>query len=81
MVVGTGLHETPSNQMGDLAVEIENRPIILLLGSEGFGLSAEILRLCDTNVKISPASKSTNLDSLNVAVAAGILLDRFLGIK
>lgn len=80
-MVGTGLHETPSNQIKDLAVEIENRPIILLLGSEGFGLSAEILQLCNANVKISPASKSTNLDSLNVAVAAGILLDRFLGIK
>ncbi len=71
--------------------ETKNRPIILLLGSpfgnlpmltlpllfcagnEGSGLSEEILDLCDANVVIDGVQ---SVDSLNVSVAAGILLDR-----
>ena len=51
---------------------------ILLLGNEGSGLSDDILNLCDENLQISSHLNvnSTILDSLNVSVATGILLDR-----
>ncbi len=45
--------------------------LALLFGSEGHGLSVEWLQLCDRRVTI-PMRPGT--DSLNVAVAAGILL-------
>ena len=55
---------------------------ILLLGNEGTGLSDEILQLCHSNLLISPArNKCSNLDSLNVSVATGILLDRLYNLK
>ena len=46
-------------------------PALLLLGSEGAGLSPEVLGEGDVQVKIEMAGVAT---SLNVAVAAGILL-------
>jgi TrmH family RNA methyltransferase len=48
-------------------------PTLLLLGAEGRGLSAEVAALADGTVAI-PLDR--DLDSLNVAVAAGILLEQ-----
>jgi len=48
----------------------------LLLGSEGHGLPPEIVALCQRKITI-PMRAGT--DSLNVAVAAGILLNHFGG--
>ncbi len=45
--------------------------IALILGSEGTGLSKKIVSKLDKKVKIS---MSNNFDSLNVSVAAGILI-------
>jgi tRNA G18 (ribose-2'-O)-methylase SpoU len=45
--------------------------LALLLGSEGHGLSVEWLELCQRTVTIP---MRPNVDSLNVAVAAGVLL-------
>jgi len=47
------------------------RPMVLLMGSERAGLSAEQQSICDTLVRIPMAG---HVKSLNVAVAAGILL-------
>jgi 23S rRNA (guanosine2251-2'-O)-methyltransferase len=47
------------------------RPLGLILGSEGQGVSGEILNLSDSRVKIP---LSGGITSLNVSVAAGILL-------
>ncbi|ACL25650.1 TrmH family RNA methyltransferase [Chloroflexus aggregans] len=47
------------------------RPLILVLGSERQGLSDEQLAACDTVVRIPMRGRS---DSLNLAVAAGILM-------
>ena len=44
---------------------------VLLLGAEGPGLSPETLALADTHVRIPIVP---GVDSLNVAVAAGIAL-------
>lgn len=79
-IIGTGLQSGNSDQ---IKTSLDSKsPSILLLGNEGSGLSSDILNLCDTNITINPFSTDTenyennNLDSLNVGVATGILLDR-----
>ncbi|HEY9625300.1 MAG TPA: RNA methyltransferase [Crinalium sp.] len=47
------------------------RPTLLLLGNEGAGLSAELTEMADKQVSIPLA---TGVESLNVAIAAAILL-------
>jgi predicted rRNA methylase len=51
---------------------------VLVLGSEDKGISPGVLRHCDVLVGISGARKS--LDSLNVSVAAGILIHQLMGL-
>ncbi len=46
-------------------------PVALVLGSEGKGISNEIMRLCDAFVKIPEFG---NISSLNVSVAGGIMM-------
>jgi tRNA G18 (ribose-2'-O)-methylase SpoU len=50
----------------------------IVLGNESRGLSAECAQLCDRQVTIPMTSQA---DSLNVAVANGILLHHFLGVR
>jgi len=55
--------------------EIETRPpLLLLFGQEGPGLSAGIFELADETVSIE---MTRDVESLNIAVAAGILLEKF----
>ncbi|KAM9831235.1 rRNA methyltransferase 1, mitochondrial [Neosynchiropus ocellatus] len=55
------------------------KPTLLLLGGEGQGLSPNLLKLCHTLVTI-PAGRDLlpGIDSLNVSVAAGVLLHSLL---
>lgn len=46
-------------------------PVALVLGSEGKGISSEIMRQCDAFVKIPEFG---NINSLNVSVAGGIMM-------
>jgi tRNA G18 (ribose-2'-O)-methylase SpoU len=46
----------------------------ILLGSEGYGLPAELVKRCDEKVRIP---MHADIDSLNVAVAAGIVLHHY----
>lgn len=48
-------------------------PIALVLGNEGSGVSPEVLALCEQNLVI----ESNAFESLNVAVAGGILMHHF----
>lgn len=48
-----------------------SQPVAIILGSEETGISPEYLKLCDTSVKIPLLG---NIGSLNVGVAAGIML-------
>lgn len=50
-------------------------PLVLILGNEGYGLPAEVLDLCTDEVRILMAR---GVDSLNVAVAGGILMYELL---
>lgn len=54
--------------------------IAVLLGTEGHGLTAEALARADLRLRI-PMSSSGALDSLNIATAAGILLQRLHEVR
>ena len=56
-------------------------PTILVLGSEGKGLRTTVKRACSSLVRIDSLAEegsSMGVDSLNVSVAAGILLHHLL---
>ncbi len=46
-------------------------PYCLVLGDEGYGISAEVIKLCDNRIRIPMVG---NTASLNVSVSAGIAL-------
>lgn len=75
-IIGTGLSSSTNPKI--LSDFNYSDKIILLLGNEGKGLNQEILSFCDFNVTIPTIFNSNpmGLDSLNVSVATGILLDR-----
>lgn len=50
--------------------------LALVLGNEGSGVSGEFLRACDRRVRIAVSGR---VESLNVAVAGALLLDRIFG--
>ena len=52
-------------------------PLVVALGNEGEGLAAEVLRGCDSRVSIP---LSSGVESLNIAVAAGIVLAGVRGL-
>ncbi len=54
-------------------------PSALVLGSEAHGLSPEVAALLDARVAIAGAPDRRGTESLNVAVAAGILAYQWLG--
>ena len=58
---------SPWNKQGGL--------LVLILGNEGYGLPTEVLNLCTDEVRIPMAR---GVDSLNVAVAGGILMYELL---
>ena len=56
-------------------ISIKNDDWALILGSEAHGIDSKILKLVNKQVSIP---QKGNIESLNVAVAGSILLDRFL---
>jgi tRNA G18 (ribose-2'-O)-methylase SpoU len=73
-VVGTRVGDA---QAGDAAPETRGQGRVLVLGSEGAGLPRNAV--CDEYVCIPQRGGAETLDSLNVSVAAGILLASFTG--
>lgn len=65
-VIGTHLKTDTDYRQADYAA-----PLLLLMGSEGAGLSAELAQVCDSLVKIPMAGGA---ESLNLAVSSGIML-------
>jgi 21S rRNA (GM2251-2'-O)-methyltransferase len=53
-------------------------PCILLIGSEGEGLSKQLKRKADVEVSITNMSGPSTVDSLNVSVATGLLCSALL---
>lgn len=64
----------------DFAEEtLKEKPIVLMLGNEGEGLRPRIARMANSTVSIQDAyGKHDAVDSLNVSVAAGILMHNLL---
>lgn len=67
-VIGTGLKNAV-----DFEKILTTSSIAFVLGNEGQGVRKEILQLCDSVAKI----EMSTFESLNVAIAAGILCYRF----
>jgi TrmH family RNA methyltransferase len=72
-LIGTSTH-------GDVEYQTFNpqMPWILLLGNEQKGLSPEQIRACDVTVSLPMKGR---VSSLNLAVAAGVLLYRFADLS
>ncbi len=74
----SGLRIIGASETGDCSIHSANLdgPSVLVMGSEDRGLSPEILKITDINLSI-PMKGST--ESLNVSVAAGIILYEIAG--
>ncbi|MGH3443875.1 MAG: TrmH family RNA methyltransferase, partial [Nocardioidaceae bacterium] len=55
----------------ELAADLTGGPVVVVVGSEGAGLSRLVRETCDLRVRIPMAA---NLESLNASVAAAITL-------
>ncbi|MFC1898147.1 TrmH family RNA methyltransferase [Candidatus Cloacimonadota bacterium] len=67
ILISTGL----KNSKNLFEIKVPDKDKILVLGSEAHGISQTILKISDFNVHIP---MSDNIESLNVAVAAGIII-------
>jgi tRNA G18 (ribose-2'-O)-methylase SpoU len=65
--------EPSAEPLADFVATLADRPLILMVGAEGPGLSVRVLEAADRRVRIPIAS---HLDSLNVTTAAAIALAR-----
>ena len=73
--------ETIMDAAGDTPVrdlELATAPLVLVIGSEGRGLSRIVARTCDVLVRIPIAART---ESLNAGVAAGITLYEVAAIR
>ncbi|KAJ9658733.1 hypothetical protein H2198_003479 [Neophaeococcomyces mojaviensis] len=69
-------HTTENPSPSDV---LQSRPCVVMLGNEGEGLRSFLQNKADHLIAINGANSSTNLiDSLNVSVAAALLIDRFI---
>lgn len=71
-LVGT-VTDADATPLQTISLSADNKQAILL-GSEGDGLSEDLVARCDTKVRIP---MHADVDSLNVAVAAGIVLHHY----
>lgn len=70
-------HQVDVHELQDLD-PLSKAPCILLMGSEGEGLSRQLMSKADSVVSIPNLSGSTVVDSLNVSVATGLVCSAFL---
>lgn len=61
----------------ELKLMLEEKPCLLVLGSEGEGLRKSLLDRCTHLVSLRGSQDSAILDSLNVSVASALLLSKF----
>lgn len=66
-----GLSAEGANQLPELDKDLANKPLAIVVGSEGKGISRLVGESCDLHVSI-PITKKT--ESLNASVAASIVL-------
>ncbi|KAG0254869.1 hypothetical protein BG011_005463 [Mortierella polycephala] len=57
-----------------------DQPTLLIMGNEGNGLRKQIMNQCDSFIQVPCLSLiPSNVDSLNVSVATGIILSKLMG--
>lgn len=67
----------PIHQWPETGVD---QPTLLIMGSEGNGLRKQIMNQCDSFIQIPCLSTiKSNVDSLNVSVATGVILSKLMG--
>lgn len=59
-----------------LVDHVFRRPTCIVLGNEGEGLSPSVRKACTVRLSIGVPGQTASVESLNVSVAAGILLSR-----
>ena len=69
-------HQVIQNRLNN----IKNQNLLVVLGSEGSGIGEEISALCDDflcikRTSINAAFPGSLVDSLNVAVASGLIIE------
>lgn len=62
---------------GDEGFVKQEKPFVLVVGSEGQGIEPEVLAMCDERVRLPIAG---DCESLNAAVAGGILMYKAMGL-
>ena len=75
-IIGTNLKSTNIKLVGS-GSDLLNVPTVLVIGNEHVGLTQGVSKRCDFHLRI-PGRNDENLDSLNVSVAAGILLSHLV---
>lgn len=84
-IVGTAVSEQ-SVTLHDLPVGRNAPPTIVVLGNEGYGVRANVLRECEFLVEVAgcgsgamaEGATNSNVDSLNVSVTGGVMLFHLL---
>lgn len=84
-VVGTAVSES-SVPLRELPVGPDAPPTIVVLGNEGYGVRASVVRECDVLVEVTgegggataEGAEPSTVDSLNVSVTGGVVLFHFL---
>ena len=72
-------HKSKHLEADNLGQPLQAAPCILLMGGEGDGLRRDLIIKADHTISITgQRSRQGSVDSLNVSVAAGILMDAFL---
>lgn len=75
-VIGTALDPEIETEQGGKQPSsvIMDQPTIIVLGNEAKGLRSKIKELCDSHIKLDSVGDSGEVSSLNVSVAAALLL-------
>ncbi len=68
---GISIFAATEKAVGDYTTVDYNKPLALILGSEGEGISEEYLKLTDSTLRIPVVGE---IESLNVSVASGVVL-------
>ncbi|XP_065054656.1 rRNA methyltransferase 1, mitochondrial-like [Rhopilema esculentum] len=80
-VIGTTMpckEYTDSSDVMPCAQLVLEKPTVLVLGNEGYGVSGDVIDACTKLTTIDSTASINDMDSLNVAVAAGILINRLM---
>jgi len=72
-IVGTSLDEDAKPQIDSQLLHMD-APTILVLGNESKGLREKVKRTCDCHVKLAAVGNAEAVSSLNVSVAAALLI-------